>query len=119
MVVNSGHGKLSGQLLLPKEGNRYLIPTPAATQKVASSNADQPVFYDVYSARGTEDCYVFGYLVSDAPSVDIADNTGKPLQTIVQPSIDPTIMYVTFFGRIEDYQADYYITVNGDRVPAE
>ena len=119
MVIYSQQGNLDGQLLLPKNGNRYLVPSPSTTKKVSSSNADQPVFYDVYSARGTEDYYVFGYLISDSMDTNITDSKGKPLQTIASPSADSAITYVTFFGLVENYQADYYITVNGNRIPAQ
>ena len=119
MVVYSQQGKLDGQLLLPKEGNRYLVPSPSTTMKVSSSNTNQSAFYDVYSVRGTEDYYVFGYFISDSPAIDITDSEGKQLQTTVYPSASPELRYVTFFGVIEDYQADYYIMANGNRVPAE
>lgn len=118
MVIYSQQGKTDGQLLIPKKEKCYLIPKPTTTVKVASSDADQAVFYDVYSAQGTEDYYVFGYLVSDASDIDITDNAGKSLQMDARPSVNPKIKYVTFYGVIEDYGTDYFITVNGEHIPA-
>jgi len=116
MVIFSNFDNTNACYFMPKSEKGYKIPYHFSSKKISNRFVGDGLF-QIYRVNGTDDYYLFGMTTTSSKSMVILNNQGKLIENVFiigEHSIGNTYI---FYEYIECYTEDYYIVINGEKVP--
>ena len=116
MIIYYGRKNPGGHFIVPKSENGYKIPSIFSVKRV-SYKLDRDGLFNVYNVSGTSDYYVVGSISSSEEEISVMDSRGEMVKNIIVEMGDTGIKRIRFFAFVENFTNEYYLIVNGERIP--
>lgn len=101
--------------LIHKAENGYKIATALSTRMVVNEVNEIGSFM-ILNAKGTNDYYIHGTMITENEELAVSDSTGSALKTEVAKNGDTNCYTVRIYGLINDYSDGWSLTVDGKTV---